>query len=127
MTEPAKEFHFIPQDRKEHVRSADCWCKPMMSEAEGPPIWLHNVFKAVIEESKDAAEITAFFERTTGEKLHESMLKAMLGSAIRVMVARDNGEIIALMAYAMVINPFIGKQGYSVLVDLSNGLELGIE
>lgn len=127
MTEPAKEFHFIPQDRREHVRSGDCWCKPTLSEAEGPPIWLHEVFKPTVAESTNAEEITAFFEKTTGEKLHAQMLQAMLGGAIRVVVARDEKEIIGMMAYATVLNPFIGKQGYAVLVDLSGGLQLEMD
>jgi hypothetical protein len=78
-------------------------------------------------ETKDLDEVVAFFEKATGEKAHYDMLKVALGTIARVMVARDGGQIVGMVAYATVINPFIGQQGYAVLVDLSNGHSLEIK
>lgn len=127
MTGADKEYHLIPVDRKEHVRGSECWCKPTLMDAPGPVTWIHDVFRPAIEECKDAAEVIEFFDRNSGEKCHKEMLQAMMGTAIRVMVARgDDGKIVALAAYAMVFNPFIGKQGYSLLVDMSDSYQLEI-
>jgi hypothetical protein len=127
MTGADNEYHLIPVDRKEHVRTSECWCKPTLMEAPGPTTWIHDVFKPVIEECKSVDEVVEFFDRISGEKCHKEMLQAMLGSAIRVIVARGDGnKIIALAAYAMIFNPFIGKTGYSLLVDMSDNYQLEI-
>lgn len=127
MTEQQKEYHLIPVDRKEHIRSSECWCKPELAAVEGPTTWVHGVFQPIIEECKDAAEIAEFFDRISGEQCHQDMLKAMMGTAIRVIVARGDGnKIIAMAAYAMLINPFIGKPGYALLVDMSDNYQLDI-
>ncbi len=125
MTDADKEYHLIPVDRREHIRSSECWCKPTLMEVPGPTTWIHEVFKPVIEECKSVEQVVEFFDRISGEKCHKEMLQAMLGSAIRVIVARGlNSEIIAMAAYAMVFNPFIGKQGYTLLVDMTDGFQL---
>jgi hypothetical protein len=122
-----QEFHLIPQDTKDHERSENCWCKPTRSVDGDTVTWVHEVFRATIEETKDLDEVVAFFEKATGEKAHYDMLKVALGTIARVMVARDGGQIVGMVAYATVINPFIGQQGYAVLVDLSNGHSLEIK
>jgi len=121
-----REFHLIPIDKKEHVRSADCWCKPTKSEDGDTVTWVHDIFRPTIEEAKDLDEVIEFFEKSTGDKAHHDMMKLAFGNIVRVMVARDGGQIVGMVAYSVVINPFIGKQGYAVLVDLSNGHALEI-
>ena len=118
MTAP-KEFHLIPVDRKEHIQSGECWCKPVLNAEHGA--WVHDIYRPPVEETKNVDEVIAFFKDKTGEDLHEQMLKTMIGSIVRVLVVREDGKIIAMTAYASVINPFIGKMGYALLVDLSTG------
>jgi len=119
-----QEYHLIPIDKKEHIRGADCWCKPTKNETADSVTWVHDVFRPIIEESTDLEGIVAFFNAATGESAHNEMLKLALGATTRVIVARENGKIFGMKAYAAVINPFIGKMGYAVLVDLSNGYDL---
>ena len=122
-----REFHLIPQDTKEHDRSPSCWCNPTRSETEDTVTWVHDIYRPNVEETKNLDEVTAFFEKTTGQKAHSEMLKLALGSIVRVMVAREGAEIIGMVAYAAVINPFIGQQGFAILVDLSNGHKLEMQ
>lgn len=36
------EIHTMPvNDLREHVESADCWCRPKQDEEE-PQLWIHN-------------------------------------------------------------------------------------
>ncbi len=120
------EFHLIPQDKKEHERSAECWCKPEKSDDGKTITWVHDIYRPKVEETKNLDEVVAFFEKTTGQKAHYEMLKMSLGTVVRVIVARDEAEIVGMAAYYPVINPFIGQQGFAMLVDLSNGHVLEI-
>jgi hypothetical protein len=122
-----KEFHFIPAEKREHVRSPDCWCKPQRKEDETGIIWLHDIERPTISESTDIAEVSAFFEQCTGQKPHAELLKATLGSVTKVMVAKVSGEIVGMAAYSMVMNPFVAGVGHALLVDLRNGYDLDIQ
>jgi hypothetical protein len=119
-----KEFHLIPVDTKEHIRSSDCWCKPTASVVEDSTTWVHDIHRPEVSETKDLEEVSAHFAKITGEQVNKEFLKSMLGTVIRVMVAKDGEEIVGMKAYSMVANPFVQKLGFALLVDLGNGHKL---
>lgn len=121
-----QEFHLIPQDTKEHERSPECWCKPQASTTTDSITWVHDVARPEISEATDIEEVSAYFTKRTGQTPHADLLKAMFGSILRVVVAREGGDIVGMAAYSMVVNPFGGGVGYALLVDLSNGHKLEI-
>lgn len=122
-----KVTHHIPSGARSHDKSADCWCKPERIEDESRIVFLHDDEFPIIGESKDIAEVSAFFEKCTGQQPHAEMLKATLGSTVKVVTARLNQEIVGMAAYSMVMNPFVAGIGYALLVDLKNGYVLEVE
>lgn len=119
-----KEFHLIPADTKEHIHVSDCWCKPTASVDGDSTTWVHDIHRPEICETKDLEKVSAYFAKMTGEQVNKEFLNSMIGTVIRVMVAKDSDEIVGMKAYSMVVNPFVQKLGFALLVDLGNGHKL---